>query len=72
MKVTCWFKFIIKRSFNREEKAQSEFLYKMGNYRIIIIDTDNTSSKKLVFSLILLNIKKNFGDSKLIWLPFVF
>lgn len=38
----------------------------MGNYRIIIIDKDNTSSKKLVFSLILLNIKKSFDDSELI------
>lgn len=41
-----------------EAKAQNKFLQKTGNYRMIITDTCNTWSKKLILSLFLFEIRK--------------
>lgn len=48
-----------------EAKAQSEFLQKTGTSRMVVTDIDNSLSKKLVFPLFLLKIRKTFGDSEL-------
>lgn len=54
-----------KETFSCRNKSTEWIFTKDREYRIVITDTNNPSSKKLVFSLFLLKIKEIFGDSEL-------